>query len=59
MVEGATTITVERKSPVDVKVRQIYVSLDGVRIAELLFGQSFTTTVDAGRTRGKENVRGP
>ena len=51
MVEGATTITVERKSPVDVKVRQIYVSLDGVRIAELLFGQSFTTTIPAGAHR--------
>ena len=48
MDKGTGTITVSRKAPNDVKVRQIYISLDGKTVAELLYGQSFTAEVAAG-----------
>jgi hypothetical protein len=44
-------ITVSRTSPDDVQQRQIIVTLDGERVAELMYGQSFTRTVDPGHHR--------
>ena len=55
MEPGTATITVTRKSPTDLKVRQIYISIDGRTAAELLFGQSFTTSVPAGPHRLRAN----
>lgn len=49
------TITVTRKSPKDVRVRQIYISIDGRRVAELLFGDSVTIEVDPGHHRLRAN----
>ena len=47
----AATITISRQAKDDVRVRQIYLSIDGRRVAELLFGESFTTTVPPGSHR--------
>ena len=47
----ASTITVTRKARDDVRVRQIYLSIDGHSVAELLFGGTFTTTVPPGSHR--------
>jgi len=44
-------ITVSRTSADDVQQRQIIVKLDGVRVAELMYGQSLTRTVAPGRHR--------
>lgn len=52
---GKATITVTRRSTKDVRVRQIYISVDGRNIAELLFGDSVTTEVDAGTHRLRAN----
>ena len=48
MDKGTATITVARRAPNDVKVRQIYISLDGKRVAELLYGDTFTLQVEPG-----------
>ena len=48
MPEPTATLTISRRSPSDVKVRHIFVSLDGERIAELAFGQTVTRDVRAG-----------
>ncbi len=48
-------ITVARTSPQDVRVRQIYISVDGTRVAELLYGQSFTTELAPGPHRLRAN----
>ena len=47
----AATITIRRQAKDDVRVRQIYLSIDGRSVAELLFGESFTTTVPPGSHR--------
>ena len=47
----AATITITRQANDDVRVRQIYVSIDGRSVAELLFGETFTTTVTPGSHR--------
>ncbi len=52
---ATATITVTRNAAIDVRVRQIYISIDGRTAAELLFGQSFTTTVPAGAHRLRAN----
>jgi hypothetical protein len=44
-------LTVERTSPDDVRHRQIVVSLDGAPLATLLFGESVTRDITAGRHR--------
>ena len=49
------TITVTRKSAKDVRVRQIYISIDGRNVAELLFGDSFTIEVEPGPHRLRAN----
>lgn len=55
MAEGLATITVTRQSPEDVRHRQIYVSVDGKEFAELLYGETFTGSVPAGRHRLRAN----
>ena len=55
MQPGKATITVTRRSPKDVRVRQIYISVDGRNIAELMFGESVTTEVDPGAHRLRAN----
>lgn len=47
----AATITIIRQAKDDVRVRQIYVAIDGRSVAELLFGETFTTTVPPGSHR--------
>lgn len=42
------TITLVRRSPDDVKQRDVFVSLDGQRFAELAFGQLVSKEVAAG-----------
>lgn len=55
MEKPTAAITVTRKAPEDVKVRQIYISVDGRSLAELLYGQSFTIQVEAGPHRLRAN----
>jgi hypothetical protein len=55
MGKSTATLTISRKSPKDVRVRQIYVSIDGKVACELLYGQSFTTDIEAGPHRLKAN----
>ena len=52
---ATATITVNRKSTKDLRVRQIYISVDGRTVAELLFGQSFTMEVAPGPHRLRAN----
>lgn len=47
----AATITISRRAGDDVRQRQIYVSLDGRNVVELLFGETFTIQVPAGPHR--------
>ena len=44
-----TLLTIHRTSPDDARTRQVYVSLDGKRIATLLFGQQVTREIAPGR----------
>ena len=48
METPSATITISRRSPNDVKVRHIFVSLDGERIAELPFGAVVTRQIAPG-----------
>ncbi|HVL69844.1 MAG TPA: hypothetical protein VM364_21475 [Vicinamibacterales bacterium] len=45
------TVTVTRQGADDVRQRQIYLSIDGRSVAELLYGDTFTGTVAAGPHR--------
>ena len=49
MAEPTATVTVARRSPKDVKQRQVFVSLDGQQIAALDFGDEIRREVPAGR----------
>jgi hypothetical protein len=51
MESPGTRLTVERTSPEDVRHRQIVVSLDGSPFATLLFGESASRDITAGRHR--------
>lgn len=55
MAETTAILTVSRKSPKDVRVRQIYVSVDGRSVAELMYGQSFTVEIAPGAHRLRAN----
>lgn len=55
MDAGTATITVTRRSPQDVRQRQVYISIDGTSVAELLYGQSVTRQVPAGLHRLRAN----
>jgi hypothetical protein len=46
-------VTVSRRSPADVRDRQIVVSIDGDRLGTLLYGEEATRDVPAGRHRLK------
>ena len=43
------TITVTRREPADVKQREVFLSLDGERIATLLYGESVRREIEPGR----------
>ena len=49
------TITIARRARDDVQVRQIYISVDGKTVAELLYGQTATVQVPAGHHRLRAN----
>jgi hypothetical protein len=51
MGEGSATITITRRSPEDVRQRQVFVSVDGKAFAALLYGESHTGEVPAGPHR--------
>jgi len=46
--ETETRLTIHRTSDQDVKERQVIFSLDGKRITELLYGQTFTCEIPPG-----------
>ena len=48
---GTATITITRRSPEDVRQRQMFVSLDGQPFASLLFGEAHTGQVASGPHR--------
>lgn len=45
------TITLTRRDESDIKQREVFVSLDGERLATLLFGESVTREIPAGPHR--------
>ena len=49
------TITITRQAQDDVRVRQIYISVDGTTVAELLYGETATVQVPAGNHRLRAN----
>jgi hypothetical protein len=51
MSDGTATITITRKHAEDVQDRQVVLSLDGERLATLLYGGEVTREVRAGRHR--------
>jgi hypothetical protein len=51
MAQGTATITVTRRSPEDVRQRQVFVSVDGQPFASLLFGETHSGPVPAGTHR--------
>ena len=55
MEPAKARITVTRKSSKDVRVRQVYISVDGRNVAELLYGDSVTADVDPGPHRIRAN----
>ena len=48
-------VTIHRTSDRDVKDRQLLISIDGTRVATLLFGQTKTVEVDPGEHRLRVN----
>jgi hypothetical protein len=54
-VETATRLTIHRTSAEDCRDRQVIFSLDGERIAELLFGQTHTEDITPGAHRLRAN----
>jgi hypothetical protein len=53
--DSQTRLTIHRTSEQDVKERQVIFSLDGERIAELLYGQTFTCRIAPGAHRLRAN----
>lgn len=51
MAQGTARITITRRSPEDVKQRQVFVSVDGISFAALLYGEAHTGEVPAGPHR--------
>ena len=49
--EAEASITIHRTSPQDVQQRQIIVKLNGENVGELLFGDTISFPVNAGRHR--------
>jgi|GEM_PF-1456725 len=52
---GETRLTIHRTSPTDVRDRQVIFSLDGERVTELLYGQTFTCEIAPGAHRLRAN----
>ena len=50
-----TMLTIHRTSPDDVKIRQVIISLDGEKIATLLYGQSVSREILPGRHKLRAN----
>jgi hypothetical protein len=48
---GNARLTVSRRSPQDVKYRQIIVSLDGHQVATLLYGDTYSSDIEPGHHR--------
>ena len=55
MANTPATLTISRKSPKDVRVRQIYISVDGKSVAELYYGQTFSLELEPGLHRLRAN----
>ena len=55
MDQPEATITITRRASEDVRVRQIYIAVDGKPVAELFFGDTATVQVPAGRHRLRAN----
>jgi hypothetical protein len=53
--DGQTRLTIHRTSQQDVKERQVIFSLDGERLAEMLYGQTITFEIAPGRHRLRAN----
>ena len=54
-VETATRLTIHRTSPEDCRDRQVIFSLDGERIADLLYGQTHTLEIQPGPHKLRAN----
>jgi hypothetical protein len=54
-VAALSTLIVSRTSEQDAKQRQVYVSLDGEQIAYLMFGETKTLSIAAGKHTLKAN----
>jgi hypothetical protein len=50
-----TRLTIHRTSPDDVRDRQVIMSLDGKRLTQLFYGQTFTCDIDPGAHRLRAN----
>jgi hypothetical protein len=50
-----TVLTIHRTSPDDVKIRQVIISLDGEKIATLLYGQSVSREILPGPHKLRAN----
>ena len=50
-----TRLTIHRTSPDDVRDRQVIMSLDGKRLTQLFYGQTFTCDIDPGSHRLRAN----
>jgi len=53
--DGQTRLTIHRTSPDDVRDRQVIMSLDGKRLTQLFFGQTFTCDIEPGPHRLRAN----
>ena len=47
----AARVTITRRSPEDARERQVVVSIDGRKIATLMYGESVTADIEPGRRR--------
>jgi hypothetical protein len=45
---GPARLTISRRSPKDVRTRQVVIALDGATVATLLFGEEYSTEITAG-----------
>jgi len=50
-VDDTAVVTVERRDPADVRIRQVVVTLDGEPFATLLFGETATRPISPGPHR--------
>ena len=50
-----TRLTIHRTSPEDVRDRQVIMSLDGKRLTQLFYGQTFTCDIEPGPHRLRAN----